>query len=33
LWTERYPDVPARSCDEFRSAAGVVKWVRDVIGD
>ncbi|HEV8313552.1 MAG TPA: acyltransferase domain-containing protein [Burkholderiaceae bacterium] len=27
LWNERYPDVPARSCDEFRSAAGVAKWV------
>jgi len=27
LWNARYPDVPARSCDEFRSAAGVVKWV------
>jgi [acyl-carrier-protein] S-malonyltransferase len=27
LWNERYPDIPARSCDEFRSATGVVKWV------
>jgi [acyl-carrier-protein] S-malonyltransferase len=27
MWNERYPDVPARSCDEFRSAAGVAKWV------
>jgi len=27
MWNEAYPDVPARSCDEFRSAAGVVKWV------
>jgi [acyl-carrier-protein] S-malonyltransferase len=27
LWNERHPDVPARSCDEFRSAAGVAKWV------
>jgi [acyl-carrier-protein] S-malonyltransferase len=27
LWNERYPDAPARSCDEFRSAAGVVRWV------
>jgi [acyl-carrier-protein] S-malonyltransferase len=27
MWNERYPDIPARSCDEFRSAAGVVKWV------
>jgi [acyl-carrier-protein] S-malonyltransferase len=27
MWNERYPDVPARSCDEFRSAAGVARWV------
>jgi [acyl-carrier-protein] S-malonyltransferase len=27
LWQERYPDVPARSCDEFRSASGVTRWV------
>jgi len=27
MWNERYPDVPARSCDEFRSMAGVAKWV------
>ncbi len=27
MWNERYPDVPARSCDEFRSPAGVAKWV------
>jgi len=27
MWNEAYPEVPARSCDEFRSAAGVVKWV------
>jgi len=26
-WNERHPDVPARSCDEFRSAAGVARWV------
>ena len=28
MWNEAYPDVPARSCDEFRSAAGVAKWVQ-----
>jgi [acyl-carrier-protein] S-malonyltransferase len=28
LWNERYPDAPARSCDEFRSAEGIVRWVR-----
>jgi len=29
MWNERYPDVPARSCDEFRSAAGVARWVTE----
>ncbi|HEX6704804.1 MAG TPA: acyltransferase domain-containing protein [Albitalea sp.] len=32
MWNERYPDVPARSCDEFRSVAGVAKWVRTACG-
>lgn len=27
LWNERYPDTPARSCDEFRSVAGVRQWL------
>ena len=27
MWNEAYPDVPARSCDEFRSAVGVAKWL------
>ena len=27
LWRERYPDVPARSVDEFRSAQAVARWV------
>jgi [acyl-carrier-protein] S-malonyltransferase len=27
LWNARHPDVPARSCDDFRSAAAVVRWV------
>jgi [acyl-carrier-protein] S-malonyltransferase len=26
-WNRRYPDVPARSADEFRSAGAVVDWV------
>jgi [acyl-carrier-protein] S-malonyltransferase len=26
-WNRRYPDVPARSADEFRSADAVVDWV------
>lgn len=28
MWTERHPQVPARSADEFRTAAGVVGWLR-----
>jgi [acyl-carrier-protein] S-malonyltransferase len=27
LWNERFPSVPARSCDEFRSLEGVVRWL------
>jgi [acyl-carrier-protein] S-malonyltransferase len=27
MWNKRYPDVPARSVDEFRSAASVTAWV------
>jgi [acyl-carrier-protein] S-malonyltransferase len=27
LWLQRCPEVPARSADEFRSAAAVAKWV------
>ena len=27
LWNERYPEVPARSVDEFRSAEAVAAWV------
>jgi [acyl-carrier-protein] S-malonyltransferase len=33
MWNERYPDIPARSCDEFRSAAGIAKWVVGLAGD
>jgi [acyl-carrier-protein] S-malonyltransferase len=29
---EALPDVPARSCDEFRSAAGIAKWVVGLTG-
>ncbi|WP_157270656.1 ACP S-malonyltransferase [Azohydromonas aeria] len=28
LWQARYPDIPARCVDEFRSAAAVAKWLR-----
>ena len=27
LWNQRFPDVPARSADEFRSGAAVIDWV------
>lgn len=27
MWRERYPEIPARSADEFRSASGLVEWV------
>jgi [acyl-carrier-protein] S-malonyltransferase len=26
-WARRFPDTPARSVDEFRSASAVVDWV------
>ncbi len=32
LWNEREPQVPARSIDDFRSANGVVRWVRRLVG-
>lgn len=28
MWRERHPGIPARSADEFRSAEGLVGWVR-----
>ncbi|MDE2566320.1 MAG: ACP S-malonyltransferase, partial [Burkholderiales bacterium] len=31
LWAERHPAVPARSIDEFRSAAAVRRWVHGVL--
>jgi [acyl-carrier-protein] S-malonyltransferase len=27
LWNPRHPDIPARSCDDFRSAEAVVRWL------
>lgn len=27
MWNQRFPEIPARSADEFRSLAGVVGWV------
>lgn len=28
MWNQRYPDVPARSADEFRSESAIVDWVQ-----
>lgn len=28
MWNHRFPDVPARSADEFRSASAIVDWVQ-----
>jgi len=27
MWNQRYPGVPARSCDDFRSAAAIAAWL------
>ena len=32
MWNERYPEIPARSCDEFRSVAGIARWVSELTG-
>ena len=31
LWRDRYPGVPARSADEFRSAQAIARWVNTVL--
>ena len=28
MWNQRYPQVPARSCDDFRSASAVAEWIK-----
>lgn len=28
IWNQRFPDVPARSADEFRSRSAIVDWVK-----
>jgi [acyl-carrier-protein] S-malonyltransferase len=33
MWNERFPDVPARSADEFRSKSAIVDWVQRNAGD
>jgi [acyl-carrier-protein] S-malonyltransferase len=27
MWNQRYPDIPARSCDDFRSCSAVREWI------
>ncbi len=27
LWNARYPEVPARAADEFRSAQAIAQWI------
>jgi [acyl-carrier-protein] S-malonyltransferase len=27
MWNQRYPTVPARACDDFRSAAAIATWL------
>ena len=31
LWRERYPDIPVRSADEFRSAQAIIRWVNTAL--
>jgi [acyl-carrier-protein] S-malonyltransferase len=28
IWNQRYPDVPARACDDFRTARAIIQWVQ-----
>lgn len=28
MWSQRHPHIPARACDDFRSAAAVANWLR-----
>jgi [acyl-carrier-protein] S-malonyltransferase len=27
MWNQRFPTVPARACDDFRSAAAIAAWL------
>jgi [acyl-carrier-protein] S-malonyltransferase len=27
MWNQHHPDIPARSCDDFRSAAAIAAWI------
>ncbi|MEJ8858095.1 malonate decarboxylase subunit epsilon [Variovorax robiniae] len=28
MWNQRYPEIPARACDDFRSAAAIASWLQ-----
>lgn len=28
MWNKAYPDIPARACDDFRSATAIANWLR-----
>jgi [acyl-carrier-protein] S-malonyltransferase len=28
MWNQRYPAIPARACDDFRSVAAIASWLR-----
>jgi len=32
MWNQRYPDIPARACDDFRSPAAIGHWLRSQEG-
>lgn len=32
MWNQRYPEIPARSVDEFRSATAIAAWVERQLG-
>lgn len=29
MWNDRWPDVPARACDDFQTVQGLARWVRE----
>jgi [acyl-carrier-protein] S-malonyltransferase len=33
MWNQRYPAIPARACDDFRSTAAIASWLRVHAGD
>ena len=33
MWNQRFPTIPARACDDFRSAAAIAAWLNSHSGD